>query len=249
VTDRPRLVGWSSLHHARHRSLTPLVVIAGTPRRFQNRREAGSTCTLRCPPCVDPGDLDRHHAAPCGANMSNDRDAFRRVAIDRVTPVADAASAFCLECAARPRAPFSRRSHRLVRQHWCGNLLGQRRAPDSPCGSSRRHDARCVEPTSAFSRFRTSTRASLVPVASQRLRAPRDRGDRLSHVSAIRFGGPHVLCVSSRWAFLFPSRCVRTEPLASLSPLSRVRTRSRGVHTDESRRDRPQLARVNDASW
>jgi len=131
----------------------------------------------------------------------------------------------------------------------CGNLLGQRRASDSPCGSSRRHDARCVEPTSAFSRFRTSTRASLVPVASQRLRAPRDRGDRLSHVSAIRFGGPHVLCMSSRWAFLFPSRCVRTDPLTSLSPLSRVRTRSRGLHTHESRRDRPQLARVNDSSW
>jgi len=30
VTDRPRLIGWSSLHLARHRSLTPLVVIAGT---------------------------------------------------------------------------------------------------------------------------------------------------------------------------------------------------------------------------
>jgi hypothetical protein len=136
VTDRPRLVGWSSLHQARHRSLTLLVVIAGTPRRFQNRREAGSTCTFRCSPCVDPGDLDRHHAAPCGANMSNDRNAFRRVAIDRVTPAADAASAFCLECAARPRAPFSRRSHRLVRQHSCGNLLGQRRVVDLPCGSS-----------------------------------------------------------------------------------------------------------------
>jgi len=30
VTDRPRLVGWSSLHRARRRSLTPLVADAGT---------------------------------------------------------------------------------------------------------------------------------------------------------------------------------------------------------------------------
>jgi len=30
VTDRPRLIGWSSLYLAQHRSLTSLVVIAGT---------------------------------------------------------------------------------------------------------------------------------------------------------------------------------------------------------------------------
>jgi hypothetical protein len=49
--------------------------------------------------------------------MSNDRDAFRRVVIDRVTPAADPVSAFLFECAARFRAPFSPRSRRLVCQH------------------------------------------------------------------------------------------------------------------------------------
>jgi hypothetical protein len=48
---------------------------------------------------------------------SNDRDAFRRVAIDQVSPAAQAANAFVVECAAQPRAPFSPRSRRLVRQH------------------------------------------------------------------------------------------------------------------------------------
>jgi len=50
-------------------------------------------------------------------DMSNDRDAFRRVVIDRVAPAADPVSAFLVECAARYRAPFSPRSRRLVCQH------------------------------------------------------------------------------------------------------------------------------------
>jgi hypothetical protein len=89
------------------------------------------------PPCVDPRDQDRRHTAPCGASMSNDRDAFRRVAIDRVTPAAGATSAIWLDCAARPRAPFSPRSHRpCASARVAESYLGQRRAADLPCGSS-----------------------------------------------------------------------------------------------------------------
>jgi len=69
--------------------------------------------------------------------MSNDRDAFRRVAIDRVTPTAGATSAIWLDCAARPRAPFSPRSHRpCASARIAESYLGQRRAADLPCGSS-----------------------------------------------------------------------------------------------------------------
>jgi hypothetical protein len=46
---------------------------------------------------------------------------------------------------------------------------------------------------------------------------------------------------------LFPSWCVRTGPLMPLSPLPRVTSRSRGVRTRRSRRDRSRPARVNDA--
>jgi len=45
------------------------------------------------------------------------RDAFRRVAIDRVAPAAESTSAFWFECAAQLRAPFSSRSRRVVCQH------------------------------------------------------------------------------------------------------------------------------------
>jgi len=45
----------------------PSVAARAPPRRFQDRREAGSTPVLRRTPRVDPRDRDRHPAAPCGA--------------------------------------------------------------------------------------------------------------------------------------------------------------------------------------
>jgi len=69
VTDRPRLIGWSSLHLARHRSLTSHVVATGTaepvPGPVGSGRDAlpcGST-----PNAIDPRDQDRLPAAPCGS--------------------------------------------------------------------------------------------------------------------------------------------------------------------------------------
>jgi hypothetical protein len=59
VTDCPRLIGWSSLDLAHHRSLTSFVVIAGTVCRFQNRR-AASERTSRDERLVDPRDRDHH---------------------------------------------------------------------------------------------------------------------------------------------------------------------------------------------
>jgi hypothetical protein len=77
----------------------------------------------------------------------------------------------------------------------------------------------------------------------------RDRGHRLLHISAIRFGGTHVCRGVTAVGVVFPSRCVRSVPLASLSLLSRESCRSRDVRTHESCRDHPQPDRVNDASW
>jgi len=71
----------------------------------------------------------------------------------------------------------------------CGDLLGQRPEPTrlaaSPC-----RGARCVGPTSAFSRLRMSTRASLGSRGVMQAHA--FRGDRLCHVRTIRFGGSHM---------------------------------------------------------
>jgi len=49
VTDRPRLVGWSSLCHARRRCLTPLVVVAGTapPAPCRQRSCSGARAPAR----------------------------------------------------------------------------------------------------------------------------------------------------------------------------------------------------------
>jgi len=129
----------------------------------------------------------------------------------------------------------------------CGVPLGQRRAADLPCGSS------CVTTRDASDRLLPSHVSVRAPAPRRFPRsscafAPAPWGNRLSHVSAIRFGGPHVLrCGFATVGLLFPSWCVRTEPLMPLSPLPRVTSRSRGVRTRRSRRDRSQPARVNDA--
>jgi hypothetical protein len=109
------------------------------------------------------------------------QDAFRRIATNRVSPTVDALGAVWFESA----SSFTHRSHpgaaALVCQH------GLRRAP-RPASLRRlalrllaRGDARCVGPTSAISRSRTSTRASSALVASDAC-APAKRGDRLLHV-------------------------------------------------------------------
>jgi len=181
--------------------------------------------------------------------MSNDRDAFRRVVIDRVSPAADSANAFWIECAARLRTPFSPWNRRLVCQH-VGAECSLASAVSPNCLAAPRASRRAMRRTDfcLLTFLRTSTRASLASDASCAC-APASRRYRLPHVSAIRFGGPHVCRVVTPVGVVFPSRCVRSVPLASLSPLSRESCRSRDVRTHESRRDRPQPDRVNDASW
>jgi len=111
-----------------------------------------------------------------------------------------------------------------------------------------RHDARCVGPTSAFSRSSYEHPRLVGSSMRHALARLRDRGDRLVHISAIRFGGPHVCRGFTAVGVVFPSRCVWSVPLASLSPLPRVSCRSRDLRTRGSRRDRPRPDRVNDAS-
>jgi len=137
---------------------------------------------LRRTPCVDPRDRDHPHASPCGGDVKDNQDAFRRIAIDQVSPIADAMSAIWFESATQPRTPFSPRSRRRVRQH------SVRRAP-RPASLRRlalrllvRGDARCVGPTSAISRSSYEHPRLVGSRCVMRLRACANRGDRLSHV-------------------------------------------------------------------
>jgi len=70
--------------------------------------------------------------------------------------------------------------------------------------------ARCVGPTSAISRLRTSTRASWVPGQGHALSLMPCPRSRLVHARETRFSGPHLTVVVHRGGVVFPSRCVRT---------------------------------------
>jgi hypothetical protein len=160
MTDRPHLVGWGSLHHARRRSPMSPVVIASTAAPVPTGGKLGQTHTLRCKPALDPRDLDHHHAAPCGTITRAIGTPSVVSMIDRVSPTAGSVCALRIDCAVRSRASFSPRSRHHTRQRECGELLGQRRTVDLPCGSS------CVTTRDASDRLlpshvlRTSTRAS-----------------------------------------------------------------------------------------
>jgi hypothetical protein len=205
VTDRPRLVGWSSLDQC----TSP---ISDAPRRRRghrlpvpiHRREACSTLTLRCAPRVDPRGLDRHRAAPCGTTRATIRTPS---VVSRLTGLPRPPELRALSWLNAPRNSAHRSRPGAAAScgsTWCGVPLGQRRAADSPCGSS------CVTTRDASDRLLPSHVFVPAPAprwfpmrpALSRLRA---RGDRLPHVSAIRFGGPHVLRGFVAAGLLFPS--------------------------------------------
>jgi hypothetical protein len=129
-----------------------------------------------------------------------------------------------------------------------GVPLGQRRVARVALRLLVLHDARCVGPTSAFSRLRTSTRASPVPDCVNRFRACAI--GEIACFTAVRFAsvGRTFSLEGHRGGLVVPvaMRACRTSdiPVASpscVTPLARSATR-------ESRRDRLQLTRVNGAS-
>ena len=117
MTDRPRLIGWGSLHRAQRLSLTSFVVIAGTASPVPGPAGSWLDAHLAVHASRSPARPRPPPPRALRRDVCNDRDAFRRVVIDRVTPIAAPVCAFLVECAARARAPFSPRSRRLVCQH------------------------------------------------------------------------------------------------------------------------------------
>jgi hypothetical protein len=89
--DHPRLIGWSSPYLTRRRFLTSLVVVAGTPLAgSKDLRESFG----RLVPCgsdvrsLNLRDQDRRRDRPLRDEPRAGRDAFRRIALDRVAPAA-----------------------------------------------------------------------------------------------------------------------------------------------------------------
>jgi len=176
---------------------------------------------LRCALAVDPRDRDRRLARPFGRT----RRAIRTPSVvprsGQVALAVQTASAFVFECA-RNLAHRSRLGAAApVRQHGfaeCSSTsvpgpirLAALRAPER---AMRRTDF-CLL-TSSYEHPRL--------VGSQCVTRFRyaHSGDRLSHVSAIHFGGPRAF-VDHRVGCVVPVAALATAPLASLSPLPRAR--------------------------
>jgi len=139
VTDRPRLVGWSSLCHARRRRLTSLVVVTGTVPPVP----LPAAQLVRAPPLaveapgVDPRDQDRPACAPCGAKRVK---VGTPSVVSRVTRLPRTPTCACLvdrECHAGAHTVLTPRlAPAACVSTPCGAPLSQRRAADLPCGSS-----------------------------------------------------------------------------------------------------------------
>jgi len=96
--------------------------------------------------------------------VRDDRNAFRRVAPDRVAPAVEPRLSRVTESIARLRAPFSPRDATVACVSTpCGAPLASTSQARSALRLVELRGARCVGPTSAISRLDTSTRASSVP--------------------------------------------------------------------------------------
>jgi hypothetical protein len=156
--------------------------ISDVSRRRNGHRLAGSSTdgklARRTPRdarrSVDPASRDRLPAAPCVAVA---RTIETPSVVSRSAGLPAAAERRCLSWwrAERNSRTLSPQGPAACVSTSCGVLYGQCRDVYFPCGSSNVRARRCAGPTSAFSRFRTSTRASSVPGAS-RANAPARSG-------------------------------------------------------------------------
>jgi len=232
VMDRPRLIGWSSLHLERHRSLTPLVASAGTASPVPE--PVGSWSAHVCATCGKRSPAQpRSPLAPLLASQSIRRSRRLRSCRDRpgFPRGRRAALALCSESYARLAHRVSPRSRRCVRQHIVRSP--PRPVPGRPLslpiaesqGTGVRRTNLCLL-TSSYEHPRLVGSRCVMRVS-----ACARWGDRLFHVSAIRFGGPHLPRRGIAAGVVFPRRCVRAVPLAPLSPPSRRTPRSRACVT------------------
>jgi hypothetical protein len=190
---------------------------------------------------MDPRDLDRRRAAPCGttrATIGTPSVVSRPIGLPR-PPVLRAP--FVVERAATPRTvltpgPPPRASARRAEYPWASAAPPIRLA--APRASATRDASDRLLPSHVFVPAPAPRRFPMRPALSRR----RDRGDRLPHVSAIRFGGPHVLQWIHHGGLVVPVvvRASRTSDAPVAAP-SRAIPLARGEHSMEP--PRPPAAR------
>jgi len=176
---------------------------------------------------LDPRDLDRPLAIPCGNCAFDDRDAFRRVTSHRFPGFRSCETLSGLNALPNPAHRSRLGAAAACVSTYGSELLGQRRVSvQAILRSLGRRDARCVGPTSAFSRS-SYEHSRLVGSRFRRsacvLRVTRG----FAFFTEGRFASAgHSQC---RWTFLFSIalRDDRTSdtPVATLvvrSPLARI---------------------------
>jgi hypothetical protein len=239
VTDHPRLVGWSSLHPAHRQSLTPLCRRSGTaspvpgPTGSFARRPScderlaftRATETVTLPHLAELQERRSGRLPPC-----RDRPEFPPAAVPHVPPG--------LEASCDPRTVLASRpppcaSARRSESPWASAASSIRLAVPRASRRAMRRTGFCHLTSSYEHPCLAGSRVV------ERLRA-RHRRSRLLHGSTSRFGGSHVAPLRDFTAsgVVFPSRCVRTEPLTPLSPPARSPWSSRSLRSRAGRRDR-----------
>jgi len=252
VRDRPRLVGWSSLHRERRRSLTSLVADPGTASPVPG--PAGSWLAARLATHAEAFTRVAKIAAALRLALQERRAIETLSVVSRPTKgCPGAAERRSLSCwratrgsrtvlaAETPLRASARGAETSSASAVASTFLADRRAPAAR--GVRRTDF-CLL-TSSYEHPRLV--GSRCVTRGKRLR---DRGDRLPHASAIRFGGPHVISWrSSLWAL--SSRGDACWPclwhpcrLSHDGHCARARMGRR-----QRRRGRLLGARVNDARW
>jgi len=208
VTDRPHLVGWGSLHRARHRSPTSFVVIAGTASPVPG--PAGSW-------------LDTRLAARAECSPARPRPPLHRAlrldivtigtpsVVSRPTGLPRPSTPRALSCLNALRS-FAHRS-RLGAAATCVSTLVRRAPRPAPCHRLAlrllvRHDARCVRPTSAYSRSSYEHPRLVGSRCVMRLRACAI--EEIACFTSERFAsvGHTFVRVVTAVGVVFPSRCV-----------------------------------------
>lgn len=214
--------------------------ISDVPRRRRVHRLIGSRAdgkhpqSLRSPP---------HR--PLQSDASNGRNAFHRVATERVSPSGEARG---------PPGRWLRTPSRTVLTSEPPPRASARAAVSSSASvapsirlAAPRAERRAMRRTDVCRLTSSYEHPRLVGSRGRpALARLRHRGVRLLHGSAIRFGGPHVLLVSTAPGVVFPARRVRSEPLAPCR-LSHVCDGARATSNRGSRRDRRYPVRVNGA--
>jgi hypothetical protein len=132
VTDRPRLIGWSSLDLAHRQPLTPLVIVRAPPAGSSSGGKLANRSPCDERRADHPHNRDRRRGTPCGAPRHRSERLPPRPPTKLPWPRTAIAP---LGGAPRLAHRFHREAPAACASTRCGMLLDQRLALGLPCGS------------------------------------------------------------------------------------------------------------------